>query len=777
MSNNYGNYSQYLGAQRCCNLKVQGPIGPQGPAGPVSIGPPGYTGPPGQSYTGPTGRGCRGPTGPSGGPIGDTGATGPAGSVGTLGPGTGSVLVENFGVAYYSDTLHVTDTQVDISGNFIPTKSNTYSLGLTGARWREIFIGPGSLNIAGPTGSVPATIGSNLAGLAYSQFGFVTPFINIGPAINEFAPLGTIGGWNIFGTGPSGGYFNDLRAQLINTGGSGFTGPSYSLIYNNGYTGDTGPTGLQGLQGLTGYTGPTGLQGITGFTGPQGPTGDASLTGATGQTGPTGPQGIPGLGGTLTNNAQFYGSGGSLINPSTIYWTGTQFATGISIQNNGFGNPTRVKVSTTGTYYFDCRVQSNNSTDGPGPSASCTTNYYKNGISPANLITNSSTTETIGSNTASGGGSQQLFASSILVELNANDYIEIEVYGNQPISYYTQGDAPACLLKVFQLAYNGPTGYTGYTGYTGAANTGPTGPAGPATIQGYYGNFYSDVSQNAVLTNTPYAMKLNNIVHANGVSIVNDLSSNPTRITFAYSGTYDIQFSAQLHNAGGGGSNQTVEIWFRKNGVNVADSNTVLHVPTNSPYMVAAWDFQDNLLAGEYIQIMWATNNTRIRIEADGSTLTAGGPFIPSVIVTVMPVANLLQGPTGPTGSKTFVIDHPIDKNKYLVHACLEGPESGVYYRGEGIILNNNFTTIELPYYVDKLASNFTVNITPIYDENTEENLNLKCSRVLNNKFNVYGKNCSFFWLVYGKRLPIEVEPYKSKINVKGDGPYTWIQY
>jgi hypothetical protein len=134
-------------------------------------------------------------------------------------------------------------------------------------------------------------------------------------------------------------------------------------------------------------------------------------------------------------------------------------------------------------------------------------------------------------------------------------------------------------------------------------------------------------------------------------------------------------------------------------------------------------------------------------------------------------------GPTGPTGGKTFVIDHPIDKNKYLVHACLEGPESGVYYRGEGIISNNNFTTIELPNYVDKLASNFTVNITPIYHENAEENFNLKCSRVVNNKFNVYGKNCSFFWLVYGKRLELDVEPYKSKINVKGDGPYTWIQY
>jgi len=59
MSSYYGNYSQYLGAQRCCNLKTQGPQGPAGPTGPAAVGPPGYTGSTG--YTGMTG-----PTGPTG---------------------------------------------------------------------------------------------------------------------------------------------------------------------------------------------------------------------------------------------------------------------------------------------------------------------------------------------------------------------------------------------------------------------------------------------------------------------------------------------------------------------------------------------------------------------------------------------------------------------------------------------------------------------------------------------------------------------------------------
>jgi hypothetical protein len=47
MSRYYGNYSQYLGAQRCCN--TQGPVGLVGPTGPAAIGPIGPTG--AASYT------------------------------------------------------------------------------------------------------------------------------------------------------------------------------------------------------------------------------------------------------------------------------------------------------------------------------------------------------------------------------------------------------------------------------------------------------------------------------------------------------------------------------------------------------------------------------------------------------------------------------------------------------------------------------------------------------------------------------------------------------
>ena len=149
------------------------------------------------------------------------------------------------------------------------------------------------------------------------------------------------------------------------------------------------------------------------------------------------------------------------------------------------------------------------------------------------------------------------------------------------------------------------------------------------------------------------------------------------------------------------------------------------------------------------------------------------------------------SGTNAGNSSKTFVIDHPKDENKYLVHACLEGPESGVYYRGRGEITNNESTTIYLPDYVEALATDFTIQITPIRTSRKSHSscekegkvtehyaplpLPLEASEIENNSFIVYGNNSKFYWLVQGKRSDIDVEPLKQNVDVKGNGPYRWI--
>jgi len=53
--------------------------------------------------------------------------------------------------------------------------------------------------------------------------------------------------------------------------------------------------------------------------------------------------------------------------------------------------------------------------------------------------------------------------------------------------------------------------------------------------------------------------------------------------------------------------------------------------------------------------------------------------------------------------SKNFEIDHPTKSNKTLTHSCLEGPEAGVYYRGEAQ-LKDGAITIVLPEYFEALT-------------------------------------------------------------------------
>ncbi len=125
--------------------------------------------------------------------------------------------------------------------------------------------------------------------------------------------------------------------------------------------------------------------------------------------------------------------------------------------------------------------------------------------------------------------------------------------------------------------------------------------------------------------------------------------------------------------------------------------------------------------------------------------------------------------------AKLFVIQHPEDADKYLVHACLEGPEAGVYYRGSSRLDKSEETIIQLPSFADKLAYDFTIHLTPIYEEHKESCRNLLSERVKDGKFKVHGKPGPFDWIVYGKRGEVEAEIFKNQSIVKGDGPYKYI--
>ena len=186
-------------------------------------------------------------------------------------------------------------------------------------------------------------------------------------------------------------------------------------------------------------------------------------------------------------------------------------------------------------------------------------------------------------------------------------------------------------------------------------------------------------------------------------------------------------------------------------------------------------------------QVVIQTAGSPINLLADPSLgqTGAGGTFLSTVRISTVNEKNVVQ--YDPSNNelvyhigKTFVIDHPTDAAKYLVHACLEGPEAGVYYRGRGSITNHTNCTVFLPPYVSSIASNFTVQITPIVDKSTfQPTLGSTrvyyATEVVDNQFDVLGENGQFFWIVYGERLTLEVEVEKTQVQLHGAGPYQWI--
>ncbi len=115
--------------------------------------------------------------------------------------------------------------------------------------------------------------------------------------------------------------------------------------------------------------------------------------------------------------------------------------------------------------------------------------------------------------------------------------------------------------------------------------------------------------------------------------------------------------------------------------------------------------------------------------------------------------------------NKYFRIEHPAKPDAYLVHACLEGPESSVYYRGRAQLIDG-CATIRLPDYFEPLTrpEGRTVLLTP---EGREPFL-LSYESVADGTFMVYGTAPGgvFSWEVKAVRADVEqLQPEIRKAN------------
>jgi len=146
------------------------------------------------------------------------------------------------------------------------------------------------------------------------------------------------------------------------------------------------------------------------------------------------------------------------------------------------------------------------------------------------------------------------------------------------------------------------------------------------------GSFFDTTDQVAALTTTANAVTLNSTSLSTGVSV-----ESSSQITFGYTGIYNIQYSIVLANYDA--ASQDVDIWFRKNETDIADSNRRFGLAprkaVGDPYhTVASANYVNSFTVNSYVQLFWRPSNVNAYIEHYTAPSSPTRPAIPSVIVT-----------------------------------------------------------------------------------------------------------------------------------------------
>ena len=165
------------------------------------------------------------------------------------------------------------------------------------------------------------------------------------------------------------------------------------------------------------------------------------------------------------------------------------------------------------------------------------------------------------------------------------------------------------------------------------------GPRGGRFMNNPYGAFQDSTDQVAANTTTAYAVTFNTTDFSNGVTL-----ASGSRITVADAGIWNLQFSIQFTNTTN--ASQDVDVWFRVNGTNVANSNSRFGFAprkgVGDPYhIIAAMNYFVSLNATNYVEIMWRPTDTGVSIEQYPAGTSPTRPAVPSAIVTMSFVSNI----------------------------------------------------------------------------------------------------------------------------------------
>lgn len=139
---------------------------------------------------------------------------------------------------------------------------------------------------------------------------------------------------------------------------------------------------------------------------------------------------------------------------------------------------------------------------------------------------------------------------------------------------------------------------------------------------------------------TPKTIPFDTVGISSGITVANDGGGNPTRVTFANSGTYEIAVHAQFENADS--ANHVAGIWFRLNGTDIAFSTSEISVPKLADGGTTFFQVQGivAVTAGQYIETVVAVADTDVTLAFTGAiTSPYNRPSVPSMLIVAQRIA------------------------------------------------------------------------------------------------------------------------------------------
>ena len=148
--------------------------------------------------------------------------------------------------------------------------------------------------------------------------------------------------------------------------------------------------------------------------------------------------------------------------------------------------------------------------------------------------------------------------------------------------------------------------------------------------------FILDTTTQAIaVANTPQAITFdtNNVL----LKAAHSTSTDPSRITVNETGGYLISFSGQ--SSLGIGAIATLDIWFRINGTDVANSNTKITLVNASDQKKTTIVRAISMTAGQYLEVVMSGDTTNLSLLATVAGVTPTRPATPSATILLAKIS------------------------------------------------------------------------------------------------------------------------------------------